>query len=121
MSFVFPMQGVSISPQYRNGGGGPGGTEGGGAGGGGGPQSPTSPLSQHSYSPSQSPHNLSPSNVSGTSFADAYYQHQQLQANALQHQFEQFNMVSKKICIFACLLVTPSVSNPSKIALGVMG
>ncbi len=115
------MQGVSISPQYRNGGGGPGGTEGGGAGGGGGPQSPTSPLSQHSYSPSQSPHNLSPSNVSGTSFADAYYQHQQLQANALQHQFEQFNMVSKKICIFACLLVTPSVSNPSKIALGVMG
>ena len=85
-----------MSPQYRNGGppvvdGQVGTTQ----QGGGCPQSPTSPLSQHSYSPSQSPNNLSPSNISGASFNDAYYQQQQqqLQANALQHQFEQFNMV----------------------------
>ncbi len=94
MCFVLP-QGSPLSPQYRNGGVvGPGD---GGGGGPPGPPSPTSPLSQHSsYSPSQSPSNLSPSNLGGAAaFGDAYYQQQQLQqANALQHQFEQFNMVS---------------------------
>ena len=78
-----------MSPQYRN-GGPPLDGQVGAPGGGGCPQSPTSPLSQHSYSPSQSPNNLSPSNMSGASFTDAYYQQQQqqIQANALQHQFE---------------------------------
>ena len=55
------------------------------------PQSPTSPLSQTSYSPSQSP-GLSPANtMNSATFTDAYYVQQQ--ANALQHRFEQFNMV----------------------------
>jgi len=55
------------------------------------PQSPTSPLSQASYSPSQSP-GLSPANTMNSStFSDAYYVQQQ--TNALQHRFEHFNMV----------------------------
>ena len=69
------------------------------------PASPSSPLSQQSYSPSQSPSNLSPSVVSGSPFSDPYYppqspqqqQQQQQQANALQHRFEQFNMVSGRV------------------------
>ncbi|KAI0223950.1 CREB-regulated transcription coactivator 3 [Lamellibrachia satsuma] len=55
------------------------------------PQSPTSPLSQTSYSPSQSP-GLSPANTMNSSnFTDAYYVQQQ--TNALQHRFEHFNML----------------------------
>ncbi|KAJ8304172.1 hypothetical protein KUTeg_017755 [Tegillarca granosa] len=55
-------------------------------------QSPTSPLSQTSYSPSQSP-GLPPSSWNNSPFTDAYQlQQQQQQTNALQHQFEQFNM-----------------------------
>ncbi|VDI74843.1 CREB-regulated transcription coactivator 1-like isoform X1 [Mytilus galloprovincialis] len=55
-------------------------------------QSPTSPRSQTSYSPSQSP-GLTPSWNSNSPFVDNFQlQQQQHQTNALQHQFEQFNM-----------------------------
>lgn len=56
-------------------------------------QSPTSPHSAPSYSPAQSP-GLPSSAINNSPFAEAYYlqQHQQ-QTSALQHQFEQFNMV----------------------------
>ena len=57
-------------------------------------QSPTSPHSQPSYSPSQSP-GLSPHSWNNKVFEmDPYHAQQQQQTNALQHQFEQFNMVS---------------------------
>ncbi|XP_041364380.1 CREB-regulated transcription coactivator 1-like isoform X2 [Gigantopelta aegis] len=55
-------------------------------------QSPTSPLSQPSYSPSQSPGLSSTSMNNNSPFAEAYFIQQQQQTNALQHQFEQFNM-----------------------------
>ncbi|KAK3098405.1 hypothetical protein FSP39_019196 [Pinctada imbricata] len=55
-------------------------------------QSPTSPHSQTSYSPSQSP-GLPPANWNNSPFTDSYQlQQQQQQTQALQHQFEQFNM-----------------------------
>ncbi|CAL1541615.1 unnamed protein product [Lymnaea stagnalis] len=57
-------------------------------------QSPTSPHSAPSYSPAQSP-GITPNNQTvNSTFSDAYYiqQQQQQQTNALQHQFEQFNM-----------------------------
>ena len=58
-------------------------------------QSPTSPHSQPSYSPSQSP-GLSPHSWNNKVFEmDPYHVQQQQQTNALQHQFEQFNMVGK--------------------------
>lgn len=68
------------------------------------PQSPTSPLSQPSYSPSQSP-GLPPTAANpqqgpppppqgpAGGFNDAYYMQQAAQTQALQHQFEQFSMV----------------------------
>ena len=62
----------------------------------GGCQSPTSPHSQPSYSPSQSP-GLPPSWNNQVFELDTYQQHlqqQQQQTNALQQQFEHFNMVS---------------------------
>ncbi|XP_013086685.1 CREB-regulated transcription coactivator 1-like isoform X4 [Biomphalaria glabrata] len=56
-------------------------------------QSPTSPHSAPSYSPAQSPGVPPTSQSVNSSFSDAYYiQQQQQQTNALQHQFEQFNM-----------------------------
>ena len=80
------------------------------------PASPNSPVSPHSFSPAQSPglppssgqqqqqQQQSPNPVvnstpqggggQGGGYADNYYMHQQAQTNALQHQFEQFNMVS---------------------------
>ncbi|XP_060064072.1 CREB-regulated transcription coactivator 1-like isoform X6 [Ylistrum balloti] len=55
-------------------------------------QSPTSPLSQTSHSPAQSP-GLPPTSWNNSPFAENYqHQQQQQQTNALQHQFEQFNM-----------------------------
>ena len=62
-------------------------------------QSPTSPHSAPSYSPAQSPVLPPAANLSSSPFAEAYYlqqqqQQQQQQTSALQHQFEQFNMVS---------------------------
>ncbi|XP_050401134.2 CREB-regulated transcription coactivator 1 isoform X6 [Patella vulgata] len=59
----------------------------------GGCQSPTSPLSQPSYSPAQSPGLPPVSTANNSPFAEAYYIQQQQQTNALQHQFEHFNMV----------------------------
>lgn len=53
-------------------------------------QSPTSPHSQPSYSPAQSP-GLPPS--TWNNFTDNYHLQQQQQTQALQHQFEQFKMV----------------------------
>ena len=63
------------------------------------PQSPTSPLSQTSYSPSQSP-SMSPNPGNTATFTDAYLIQQQ-QTNQLQHQLEQFNMVRifSTVCI----------------------
>ncbi|XP_059179344.1 CREB-regulated transcription coactivator 1-like isoform X6 [Physella acuta] len=56
-------------------------------------QSPTSPHSAPSYSPAQSPGITPTSQSVNSTFSDAYYiQQQQQQTNALQHQFEQFNM-----------------------------
>ncbi|XP_056022511.1 CREB-regulated transcription coactivator 1-like isoform X8 [Ostrea edulis] len=52
-------------------------------------QSPTSPHSQPSYSPAQSP-GLPPS--TWNNFTDNYHLQQQQQTQALQHQFEQFKM-----------------------------
>lgn len=52
-------------------------------------QSPTSPHSQPSYSPSQSP-GLPPS--TWNNFTDNYHLQHQQQTQALQHQFEQFKM-----------------------------
>jgi CREB-regulated transcription coactivator 1 len=59
-------------------------------------QSPTSPHSVNSYSPSQSPGAVPNNHAVDNSFSDAYYiqQQQQQQTNALQHQFEQFNMAA---------------------------
>ncbi|XP_069138561.1 CREB-regulated transcription coactivator 1-like isoform X4 [Argopecten irradians] len=54
-------------------------------------QSPTSPLSQTSHSPAQSP-GLPPTSWNNSPFTDTYQHQQQQQTNALQHQFEQFNM-----------------------------
>ncbi|XP_033750075.1 CREB-regulated transcription coactivator 1-like isoform X2 [Pecten maximus] len=55
-------------------------------------QSPTSPLSQTSHSPAQSP-GLPPTSWNNSPFTENYqHQQQQQQTNALQHQFEQFNM-----------------------------
>ena len=74
-------------------------------------QSPTSPHSVSSYSPAQSPaaphtpHTSHNSHTGNTTFSDNYYvQQQQQQTNALQHQFEQFNMVS--ISYVLCLTKT---------------
>ncbi|ESO89638.1 hypothetical protein LOTGIDRAFT_164942 [Lottia gigantea] len=58
----------------------------------GGCQSPTSPLSQPSYSPAQSPGLPPVSSNNGSPFAEAYYVQQQQQTTALQHQFEHFTM-----------------------------
>ena len=56
-------------------------------------QSPTSPHSQSSYSPSQSP-GLPSQNWNSSSFEmDPYKIQQQQQTNALQQRFEHFNMV----------------------------
>ncbi|KAK3575879.1 hypothetical protein CHS0354_029830 [Potamilus streckersoni] len=56
-------------------------------------QSPTSPLSQPSYSPSQSP-GLPSSTWNNSVFElESYQLQQQQQTNALQHQFEQFSML----------------------------
>lgn len=56
-------------------------------------QSPTSPLSQTSYSPVQSP-GLPPNSTSleGGTFSEAFYIQQQ-KTNQIQHQLEQFTMV----------------------------
>ncbi|XP_066273438.1 CREB-regulated transcription coactivator 1-like isoform X6 [Branchiostoma lanceolatum] len=58
-------------------------------------QSPSSPLSNQTYSLSQSPQGAeSPiSSMPNTIFSESYYLQQQQQTNALQHQFEQFSMV----------------------------
>ena len=64
-------------------------------------QSPTSPHSQPSYSPSQSP-GLSPHSWNSKVFEmDPYHVQQQQQTNALQHQFEQFNMVSWSLLLLS--------------------
>ncbi|KAL5003899.1 hypothetical protein ScPMuIL_017355 [Solemya velum] len=54
-------------------------------------QSPTSPLSQTSYSPAQSP-GLPPASWNNSPFGESYTLQQ---TNALQHQFEQFNMLQE--------------------------
>ena len=94
----------------------------GGGGGGGGPQSPNSPMSPHSYSPSpQSPagcSQTSPGALSQTSpfspgaAGENFFMQQQQQQ--LQHQFEQFNMVSSsrsllslRVCMYF-VLCSPS-------------
>ncbi|GFR80566.1 CREB regulated transcription coactivator 1 [Elysia marginata] len=55
-------------------------------------QSPTSPHSAPSYSPSHSPGVPPTTQTPNSTFSDSYYLQQQQQANALQHQFQQFNM-----------------------------
>ena len=62
-------------------------------------QSPTSPHSQPSYSPSQSP-GLPPS--TWNNFTDNYHLQHQQQTQALQHQFEQFKMVGGEECFDQC-------------------
>ncbi|BFZ02451.1 hypothetical protein BsWGS_05492 [Bradybaena similaris] len=59
-------------------------------------QSPTSPHSTTSYSPVQSPGATANSQAVNSTMSDTYYiqQQQQQQTNALQHQFEQFNMAA---------------------------
>ncbi|XP_071088916.1 CREB-regulated transcription coactivator 1-like isoform X5 [Haliotis cracherodii] len=60
-------------------------------------QSPTSPLSQPSYSPAQSPGLPPTSTINSSPFAEAYYLQQQQQTNALQQQFEQFHMERSRL------------------------
>ena len=65
------------------------------------PQSPTSPLSQHSYSPSQSP-GLPNSTLGNSPFSDVYCMQQLYsQANVLQQQLEQFTMVSSVVITYS--------------------
>ncbi|XP_052277227.1 CREB-regulated transcription coactivator 1-like isoform X3 [Dreissena polymorpha] len=63
---------------------------------GGACQSPTSPHSQSSYSPSQSPGIPPGSSWHNNIFDDSYHLQQQ-QTNALQQQFEHFNMQHQPI------------------------
>ncbi|XP_067123659.1 CREB-regulated transcription coactivator 1 isoform X2 [Centruroides vittatus] len=61
---------------------------------------PTSPVS-HSFSPASSPGLGPTSSLSKSPFTDTnYYQHQQQQTSALQHQLEQFKMIpeSNLVC-----------------------
>ena len=72
-------------------------------------QSPTSPHSAPSYSPTHSPGVPPTTQTANSTFSDSYYlqQQQQQQANALQHQFQQFNMVCEMCSfkpIFLCML-----------------
>ncbi|GAB1293249.1 CREB-regulated transcription coactivator 1 [Apodemus speciosus] len=61
-------------------------------------QSPTSPVSNHGFSPGSSPQMVHTSTL-GSVFGDAYYEQQMTarQANALSRQLEQFNMVESAI------------------------
>ncbi|XP_078658228.1 CREB-regulated transcription coactivator 1-like isoform X10 [Branchiostoma floridae x Branchiostoma belcheri] len=79
-------------------------------------QSPSSPLSNQTYSLSQSPQGAeSPiSSMPNTIFSESYYLQQQQQTNALQHQFEQFSMVqdNPSTSPLTTSSMSPITSNP---------
>ncbi|RUS70806.1 hypothetical protein EGW08_021426, partial [Elysia chlorotica] len=89
-------------------------------------QSPTSPHSGPSYSPTHSPGVPPTTQTANSTFSDSYYiqqQQQQQQANALQHQFQQFNMDSlpaNSTSIASQVFTTNGLGNSTSNNVGIM-